>query len=81
MTQHTWLLADRELRDLIAQLASASEALFDTHGLLNDGDPDSVAIVTMDNINVARAALEAAATFLHALRFAEDSVRASELNR
>jgi hypothetical protein len=50
------------------QLACAAEALYDTFELLNDGDPDSCAIVTMNNINVARAALDAATSYLTDLR-------------
>ena len=61
----------KQLEDLIAQLDHADEALYDTFGLLNDGNPDSCAIVTMNNINVARAALDAAASYLYALRAQE----------
>jgi hypothetical protein len=62
------IVVDHELYDLISQLLNASEALFDTRGLLDDGNPDSVAIVTMDNIDVARAALDAATNYLADLR-------------
>lgn len=59
---------DERVRDLLARLNHAAEALNDTFELLNDGDPDSCAIVTMNNINVARAALDAATSYLADLR-------------
>lgn len=62
------ILADLIERDLLAQLICAAEALRDTFDLLNDGDPDSCAVVTMNNINVARAALDAAASYVANLR-------------
>ena len=62
------IVAGRELCDLLVRLESAASALYDTHGLLNDGDPDSVAIVTMDNILFAIAALDAATNYLTDLR-------------
>jgi hypothetical protein len=58
---------DRE-RDILVQLVCAAEALHDPFELLNDGNPDSCAIVTMNNINVARAALDAATSYLTDLR-------------
>jgi hypothetical protein len=58
---------DRE-RDILAQLVCAAEALHDTFESLNDDDPDSCAIVTMNNINVARVALDAATSYLTDLR-------------
>src|SRR5262249_49752792 len=64
------IVRDRELSELITQLSSASEALFDTRGLLDDGDPDSVAIITMNNLDVGRAALDAATNYLVNLRAA-----------
>ena len=62
------ILADLIERDLLAQLICAAEALRDTFDLLNDGDPDSCAVVTMNNINVARTALDAAASYVANLR-------------
>jgi len=59
---------DERVRDLLARLNHAVEALNDTFELLNDGDPDSCAIVTVSNINVARAALDAATSYLRDLR-------------
>jgi len=58
---------DRE-SDILVQLVCAAEALHDPFELLNDGNPDSCAIVTMNNINVARAALDAATSYLTDLR-------------
>jgi hypothetical protein len=66
------ILADRKLRDLIAQLTSAHEALCDTLGMLiddnPDDNPDSADLVIMNNVIVARDALDTAADYLADLR-------------
>jgi hypothetical protein len=64
---------DRE-HDILARLNNAAEALRDTLDMFVDDDLDSTDLVIMHNIDYARAALEAAATFLHELRFAGDNV-------
>jgi hypothetical protein len=62
------IVRDCELRDLIAQLDGAYEALDGTYDLINDGDPNSVEVITMNNIGVALTALAAVTSYLANLR-------------
>jgi hypothetical protein len=71
------ILADCALRDLITQLTSASAALRDTLGMLDDDAADSADIVVLDNLDVAVAALDAAANYLTDLRVAQHASAAA----
>lgn len=61
------ILHDRELTDLVDRLDAATEALSDTLGAL---EPAKINGITRD-IDAAIGALEAAASYLHRLRYAE----------
>jgi len=58
---------DRE-RDILARLNNAAEALRDTLDMFIDDDLDSADLVIAHNIDYARAALDAATSYLTDLR-------------
>jgi hypothetical protein len=76
MTDYLSLVRERELQDLVENLDAALDAL-ESYATCEDYTRP---IKQHDRFCIEHA-LEAAATFLHELRFAGDSVRASELNR
>jgi len=63
-TMSTTVTTDHALYDLITQLVSACEALYDTCDLIDNHDPYAVEEITLKHVPTALAALNAAVSYL-----------------